>query len=538
MQDPLAEHAPTLTTAQAQDRLYLPASYLQLLEKLEHIARFSPLIQVMTGPQRSGKTTLLKRLAKSFADDEAEICLIEPSYDTSAGEFLSLLADTLQLEMLSSATVEQKLQTLIQGLQNLHQQNRFLLVLVDNGEYLNQELQQLLFEQFPKLNENHRPHIVIAAQPVFSEGLRSSLLFQQQPEEFGHFAEIPPLDIVETKEFLQLRHPEEAEHLTDKAVAEIHRRSFGLPGLIEKALTQEQNSPAPQKNSFKYGRLLGQSLLVLVLIGIGGGVGYSLWSLYVNPQDGNDQVSIALPAPVSIKPDAKTAAPMTASTAPEQALPADALASSTEPSDTDSNTGTVSPHQETPDSTTESPDNLEIASIAEKAPEAPVEEEIPVLTTPAKNKLVLELKPTVKSTVKATGSSTSETTESTSTTSQQIATKPAQTSPEPAVIRADHPYLREDELLSWNANGYTLQLLGARKEASVVGFIDAHPDKNKFYYFSTIYKEKPWYVIVYGQYQSRNEAVAAIRSLPDDLKKQKPWARSIKGVQADIRRDK
>ncbi len=99
-------------------------------------------------------------------------------------------------------------------------------------------------------------------------------------------------------------------------------------------------------------------------------------------------------------------------------------------------------------------------------------------------------------------------------------------------------YLREDELLSWNPKGYTLQMLGARKELRDIQFIKAQQNKQDFYYFSTLYKGKPWYVIVYGNYPSRDTAILAAASLPPKLRQKKPWARSIQGVHEDIKRSK
>ena len=55
-------------------------------------------------------------------------------------------------------------------------------------------------------------------------------------------------------------------------------------------------------------------------------------------------------------------------------------------------------------------------------------------------------------------------------------------------------------------------------------------------YFETRLKNKPWFVAVTGPFGSRQLALEAIKSLPSGLKKQKPWARSVSGVQSDIRR--
>jgi septal ring-binding cell division protein DamX len=47
---------------------------------------------------------------------------------------------------------------------------------------------------------------------------------------------------------------------------------------------------------------------------------------------------------------------------------------------------------------------------------------------------------------------------------------------------------------------------------------------------------KPWYVAVYGRYNSRAEAQQAIGNLPTQLLvKQKPWVRSFDNIQTAIK---
>ena len=97
-------------------------------------------------------------------------------------------------------------------------------------------------------------------------------------------------------------------------------------------------------------------------------------------------------------------------------------------------------------------------------------------------------------------------------------------------------WLKEDQLLAWPASGYTLQVLGARSEESIVQFMGSLKSPDRLYYFSTVYKNAPWHVVVYGQYANRTAANRAVNSLPLELQKLKPWARSISGVQQDIKK--
>ena len=86
------------------------------------------------------------------------------------------------------------------------------------------------------------------------------------------------------------------------------------------------------------------------------------------------------------------------------------------------------------------------------------------------------------------------------------------------------------------ADHYTLQMMGSLDETAVKNYIEAQSvDVGNFSYFEGRYQSKPWYVVVYGDYANRDEALAAIQKLPEALQKQRPWAKNFLSVQNDIR---
>lgn len=96
----------------------------------------------------------------------------------------------------------------------------------------------------------------------------------------------------------------------------------------------------------------------------------------------------------------------------------------------------------------------------------------------------------------------------------------------------------EELLLAVKDDHYTLQLLGARSEESVKQFIQAHDIADSTHYFKTKLSGKDWYVVVYGDYYSKAEALSAIDSMPSSLRDQsaQPWVRELKSIQKDIRK--
>ncbi len=96
--------------------------------------------------------------------------------------------------------------------------------------------------------------------------------------------------------------------------------------------------------------------------------------------------------------------------------------------------------------------------------------------------------------------------------------------------------LNQELIVKWPVGGYTLQLLGARSEASVVNFLNKMPNSQHMYYYQTKLKNRPWNVVIYGQYQSRSAAKTAIAKLPAKLRKLNPWIKSIASVQKSIKK--
>ena len=106
----------------------------------------------------------------------------------------------------------------------------------------------------------------------------------------------------------------------------------------------------------------------------------------------------------------------------------------------------------------------------------------------------------------------------------------------PDIAGGDDYTPRERWLLSLNPKQYTLQMIGARDEPAVQTFISKYPSLKQIAYYRTLYKEKNWYVVVYGQFSSRDEAKQATASLPKKLVASKPWIRPLSQVQGDIRK--
>ena len=107
--------------------------------------------------------------------------------------------------------------------------------------------------------------------------------------------------------------------------------------------------------------------------------------------------------------------------------------------------------------------------------------------------------------------------------------------PKPAAETKPIIPVREQRLLAYPETNYVLQLIGSVDEVRAREFVKRYINRMPVTYFETRLKGKPWFVVVTGPYNEKPAALAGIKVLPQELQKQRPWARSIAGVQKDIR---
>ena len=93
----------------------------------------------------------------------------------------------------------------------------------------------------------------------------------------------------------------------------------------------------------------------------------------------------------------------------------------------------------------------------------------------------------------------------------------------------------EQAIMGFSATDYTMQMLGSRTREGVIRFMEKFPSVKQFRVFETVNKGEPWFVVIFGRYQTRAEALAAVEDLPTGLQKQKPWVRRLSGIQKSIK---
>lgn len=100
-------------------------------------------------------------------------------------------------------------------------------------------------------------------------------------------------------------------------------------------------------------------------------------------------------------------------------------------------------------------------------------------------------------------------------------------------IPGSHPAI-EKAIHSNQPNHFTVQIIAMHNPKKLQLFIDKNQFKSNVQIFQSQFQGKPWYVAVYGDFKTREEALKALSDLPIEVKEQKPWIRSMASLQ-DLR---
>jgi outer membrane protein assembly factor BamD len=95
---------------------------------------------------------------------------------------------------------------------------------------------------------------------------------------------------------------------------------------------------------------------------------------------------------------------------------------------------------------------------------------------------------------------------------------------------------REQWLAAQKPASYTLQLFNTSREDALLAFVRRHRLQEAAYYRAGG-PDKPRYSLLYGLFDTPDDARAAAEKLPADLRGEKPWIRRLADVQADIKKE-
>lgn len=519
---------------QRKSFFFEPSSRLQLLEKLEHLSRFSDFLLLVTGPEGAGKTTLIRQLQAAESDRTLRLCSLDGSKTPGLNGVLVALSEQLSPELDTQADNQQMLNAIYRFAQVMAVEHIQWVIIIDNADQLENPVVQLLLQMLSEAQGLPvKPHLLMAAGDGFHgrlQGFDEYELLESQV----HQLVLEPLTTTEAKSYLLQRYSAAAS-LTEKQLEAVYDASGGYPGSLNQQaeLLFRSGSVKKTTESTGFSRVHLVSVAAILLLVLLGG----LWQYWPESDAGTTRTQVQIQVPIESGPviaanESPVAEVKVNQTDNNQSPGSDSLPLLAQSDSREK----MSPVPQTADR-----DTVETAETSVQSGE------------PAAGR-VSESVNTGQSVTKTPGSSAPEA-KPVDKPVVAVADKPVVApiapaakkvkviEPEPVVKKApvkaavaDNNQLTEAEqtLMGWPASGYTLQMLGAGMRKSAEAFIREQAEPQKFYMFQTRYKGNPWFVVVYGQYKDRDAAHAASASLPSALARLKPWARTIQGIQADL----
>ncbi|GLH34931.1 MULTISPECIES: SPOR domain-containing protein [Pseudomonas] len=498
---------------------FFPAQRKPVLGQLHHLARYSQLMLVVTGPVGSGKTLLRQALVASTNKQSVQSVVVSARGASDAASVLGQVAQALDV---APAEVQAILSKVVQ----LALTGQEVYLLVDDAEQLDESALQALLELAAGVPEG-RPHVFLFGEASLIAGLDEIHV----EEERFHVIELAPYSEEETREYLEQRLEGAGrgiEVFTHEQIVDIHEHSDGWPGninqvardtLIEAMIASRSTAKRPTMG-FKMPKKHVLALSAVVVVAVAAAV--------LMPKK-SDKAATDAPAAQAQLPlgEAKPADPAIEFSGSSQPMPLPLVGQSQpvmrEPLAQAAGMGDGEEGGPA-DSTALQPGNPPtVTTIAppqgEAAGPAPTMAQATTSTPPAQPVAPVQ-KPVATQPAKPVA--------------------PAKPAPAPTQVATAKPAAKPATGGSGNSGwysgqkpgNYVVQILGTSSEASAQAFVKAQG--GDYRYFKKSLQGKPLYVVTYGSFANRDAAVAAIKNLPAKVQAGKPWPRTVASVQQEL----
>ncbi|WP_060498048.1 SPOR domain-containing protein [Pseudomonas sp. NBRC 111133] len=504
---------------------FFPAQRKPVLGQLHHLARYSHLMLVVSGPLGSGKSLLRQALVASTNKQAVQSVVVSARSASDASGMLAQVAQDLGVD-------QAEVQAILSKVVQLALTGQEVYLLVDDAEQLDESALQALLELAAGVPEG-RPHVFLFGEPSLIAGLDELNI----EEERFHIIELAPYSEEETREYLEQRLEGAGrgiEVFSREQIVDIHENSDGWPGninqvardtLIEAMIASRSTAKRPSMG-FKMPKKHVLALSAVVVVAVGAAV--------LMPKKG-DKAPADAPAAQAQLPlgEGKQGAaiefsgssqpmplPLVGQSQPvmreplaqaagmgegEEGSPAGDTA--LQPGNPPPTVTTIAPPQGVPAGPAPAP-----AQPVASVPAQPVQ---PVAPAP---------KPVATQPVKPVA--------------------PARPAPAPTQVAVAKPAAKPAEKPAASGGGsggwyagqkpgnYVVQILGTSSEASAQAYVKAQG--GDYRYFKKNLQGKPLYVVTYGSFANRDAAVAAIKNLPAKVQAGKPWPRTVASVQQEL----
>ncbi|MCO6059680.1 SPOR domain-containing protein [Pseudomonas sp. MOB-449] len=517
---------------------FFPAQRKPVLGQLHHLARYSQLMLVVSGPHGSGKTLLRQALVASTNKQSVQSLVVSARASVEAGGLLRQIAQGLNI-------TQADVRSILAQVAQLALTGQEVYLLVDDAEELDDaSLGSLL--ALAEGNVEARAHVFLFGE----DSLLARLDALVEGEERFHVIELQPYSQEETREYLAQRLEgagRGVELLSDEQVEDIHLQSGGWPGsinqvardlLIETMLAQ-RGSTRKVTAGFSLPR---KHLLALAVVGVGV---VAAWMM----QGRNESAGEAAPTAAQLPLDQAQASgqgdsgspavefagssqplplPLVGEAQPVIREPLAQAAGQGEPEDGPApEGGAVVP----PTVTSTAPPQGVQAGPAPTAPVEPIASAKP-LPAPVQPIAVAPVAPVAAPKPAAPAPTAAPVAKPVPAPAPaQAASKPAE---KPAPVAAISGTAGNGWYRSQASSHFALQVLGTSSENSAKSFVQQNG--GQYRYFKKQHQGKALYVVTYGSFANRTAAQAAIKTLPPKVQAGKPWPKTFASIQQEMAR--
>ncbi|USW95754.1 SPOR domain-containing protein [Pseudomonas proteolytica] len=493
---------------------FFPAQRKPVLGQLHHLARYSQLLLVVTGPLGSGKTLLRQALVASTNKQSVQSVVVSARGAGDAAGVLRQVAQALDVVNAEpTAILKQVVQLGLTGQE--------VYLLVDDAEQLDESALEALLALAAGTPEG-RPHVFL-----FGEASLIADLEQLSGEqELFHVIELQPYEEEETREYLAQRLEgagQGIELFSAQQISDIHESSDGWPGTINQVARDAMIEAMIASRSAVKRPKMGFTMPKKHVLAISAVVVVAVAAAWLIP--GRSKAPTAPGAPTE-----QAQLPLGKPTT--NGAPAVEFAGSGQPTNLPMVGQPVmrGPLAEEAGAISEGDDGVPVEGSSATPPTVTTVAPPPGATaSPAP---VPAAKPTPAPTQVATAKPAP-------APAPVVKPTPAPAAkPTPAAKPAEKPVtvVKAAAGSGWYgsqpAKNYVVQILGTSSEANAQAFVKEQG--GEYRYFKKVLNGKPLYVITYGSFPSRAAADSAIKALPAKVQAGKPWPRTVASVQQEL----
>jgi DamX protein len=502
---------------------FFPAQRKPVLGQLHHLARYSQLLLVVTGPNGSGKTLLRQALVASTNKQSVQSVVVSARGASDAASVLSQVAQSLNVAV---ADVDDILKQVVQ----LALTGQEVYLLVDDAEQLEESALQALLALAAGAPEG-RPHVFLFGESSLITGLEQ---ISAEQEHF-HVIELQPYGEDETREYLAQRLEGAGrgiEVFNSQQIADIHENSEGWPGAINQVARDAMIEAMIASRSAVKRPTMGFNMPKKHVLALSAVVAVAVAAAWMLPGRNADKAPANGGTPAEQAQLPLGQGKPSAEQSNNQGGPAIEFAGSSQPMPLPL-VGQSQPVMRGP--------------LAEAAGMGDGDEAGPAGQTALQPPTVTTIAPPA-GVAAGPAPTPAPATKPAPAPAPVAAAKPVAPAPKPAPVQvatakpavkpAEKPAAAAKPAAggSWYAGqapgNYVVQILGTSSETTAQSIV--REQGGDYRYFKKNLQGKPLYVVTYGNFASRDAALAAIKALPAKVQAGKPWPRTVASIQQEL----